>query len=72
MASTAETTAISTFSSILYTNIAHELDHCFSDGERCSQWDYENQITIENVKGLNISKGILYNVTYYSQLPYLY
>ena len=51
MALTTETTAMSTFSSILYTNIAHELDHCFSDGERCSQWDYENQITIEKVKG---------------------
>ena len=49
--STTETTVMATFSSILYTNIAHELEHCFSDGDRCSQWDYENQITIEKVKG---------------------
>ena len=51
MTSTTETTVMTTLSSIIYTNIAPELDHCFSDGDWCSQWDYENQIIIEKVKG---------------------
>ena len=51
MTSTTETTVMTALTSIFYTNIAPELDHCFSDGVWCSQWDYENQIIIEKVKG---------------------
>jgi hypothetical protein len=52
MTSTTETTVTTTLkSSNPYTNIAPGLDHCFFDGYWCSQWDYENQINIEEVKG---------------------
>ena len=51
MTSTTETTVMTTLTSNLYTNIAPGLDHCFFDGYWCSQWDYENQINIEKVKG---------------------
>ena len=51
MTTTTEKTGTTTFSSNLYTNIAPDLDHCFSDGYWCSQWEYENQIIIEKVKG---------------------
>ena len=52
MTSTTETTVTTTLKSTNpYTNIAPGLDHCFFDGYWCSQWDYENQINIEEVKG---------------------
>ena len=49
MTSTTETTVTTT--PYPYTNIAPGLDHCFFDGYWCSQWEYENQINIEEIKG---------------------
>ena len=47
---TSTKTTLTKEESTYYTHIAPELDHCFYEGYWCSQWDYQNQIKIENVK----------------------